>query len=104
MRDGQLARVRRQEWVVQVVGQPLKRLAWLCAYSYSCSVLHGLLQQQYFARCGASWLSFLALEPQGPGCALIRRGLSLLRWSPLLASGLWLPLRPREDGAGAHAF
>ncbi len=69
---------------------PLKRLAGLCAYSVSCALLHGLLQQHYFTACRGSWLALFSLDP-GPYCALVRKGLVALQWSPLLASGLWVP-------------
>lgn len=68
----------------------LHRLAGLCAYTASCAVLHGLLQQYYVGTCRASWLALFALDA-GPYCALVRRSLTLLQWSPLLASGLWIP-------------
>lgn len=68
----------------------LDRLACFCAYTASCAVLHGLLQQHYVNTCRSSWLSLFALDP-GPYCAIIRKGLSVLQWSPLVASGLWVP-------------
>lgn len=61
----------------------------LCAYSLSCALLHGLLQQHYFSQCRASWLALFSLDP-GPYCALVRKGLLALQWSPVLASGFWL--------------
>ena len=65
---------------------PVRRLAYLCAYTASCAVLHGLLQQHYISTCRSSWLSLFALDT-GPYCALVRKGLSALQWSPLLVSG-----------------
>ncbi len=70
--------------------QPLRRVAYLCAYSVSCALFHGLLQQHYFAVCRASWLALFSLDP-GPDCTLVRKGLLALQWSPVLASGFWLP-------------
>jgi hypothetical protein len=68
----------------------VRRLTCLCAYTLSCAVLHGLLQQHYIATCRSSWLSLFALDP-GPYCAVVRKGLSVLQWSPLVVSGAWLP-------------
>lgn len=76
-------------------GQGLHRVAWLAAYSVSCALLHNLLQQHYFATCRSSWLSFLLTDP-GPYCALVRRGLGALQWSPLLASGILVPQLPHD--------
>lgn len=69
---------------------PPRRLAYLGAYAASCFVLHSLLQQHYFSACRASWLALFSLDP-GPYCALVRKGLSVLQWSPLLLSGIWVP-------------
>ena len=69
---------------------PLRRVALLGAYSVSCVLLHGLLQQHYYAACKSSWLALFSLEP-GPYCGLVRKSLQVLQWSPLLASGLWVP-------------
>lgn len=65
---------------------PARRLVYLCAYTASCAVLHGLLQQHYLSACRSSWLA-LFLTDTGPYCALVRRGLSALQWSPLVATG-----------------
>jgi hypothetical protein len=73
----------------------LRRVAWLAAYSVSCALLHNLLQHHYFATCRASWLSFLLSDP-GPYCTLVRRGLSALQWSPLVASGIWIQQVPQD--------
>lgn len=70
--------------------QSLRRVLHLCAYSASCVLLHGLLQQHYFSHCRASWLALFSLD-SGPYCALVRKGLVALQWSPLLVSGLWAP-------------
>lgn len=69
---------------------PVRRIACLCAYSASCVLLHSLLQQHYFSACRSSWLALFSLEP-GPYCALVRKGLLALQWSPLLVSGIWAP-------------
>lgn len=69
-----------------VLAGPVARLTYLCAYTCSCAILHGLLQQYYVATCRSSWLSLFALDP-GPYCAIVRKGLTALQWSPLLASG-----------------
>lgn len=66
------------------------KLACLFAYSISCALLHGVLQQHYLASCRSSWLA-LFIADLGPYCGFVRRGLSLLQWSPLVASGLWIP-------------
>lgn len=79
---------------------PLRRVLHLCAYSATCVLLHGLLQQHYFSQCRASWLALFSLDP-GPYCTLVRRGLLALQWSPLLVSGFWAPqdLLPLRVGA-----
>lgn len=61
-----------------------RRLAYLCAYTACCAALHGLLQQHYISTCRSSWLSLFAVDP-GPYCALVRKGLSALQWSPVFA-------------------
>jgi hypothetical protein len=76
---------------------PPGRLAALCAYTASCWVLHGLLQHHYIDTCRSSWLSLFALD-SGPYCALVRRGLSALQWSPLVATGIWIPRLPGLPG------
>ncbi len=68
-------------------GLTLHAAVSLCAYSVSCVLLHGLLQQHYFAQCRSSWLALFSLDP-GPYCGLVRKGLLALQWSPLLA---WVP-------------
>ncbi len=66
------------------------RLAYFCAYAVSCASLHGLLQQYYVQTCRSSWLALFALD-SGPYCALVRKSLTALQWTPLLVTGLWLP-------------
>jgi hypothetical protein len=73
-----------------VESSSLARLACFCAYAASCAALHALLQQHYVTTCRSSWLSLFALDP-GPYCALVRKSLTVIQWSPLVASGLWLP-------------
>lgn len=68
----------------------LRPVATLCAYTVTCAVLHGLLQQHYLTACRSSWLALFSVDP-GPYCAFVRRGLHVLQWSPLLALGLWAP-------------
>lgn len=68
-------------------GQDVRRLF---LYSLSCALLHGLLQQHYYGVCKSSWLALFSLDP-GPYCVLVRKSLSVLQWSPLVASGLWVP-------------
>lgn len=75
---------------MEIDKKSLRKIAVLCGYSASCVLLHGLLQQHYFSACRASWLALFSLDP-GPYCALVRKGLAALQWSPLLASGLWAP-------------
>lgn len=71
----------------------------LCAYAVSCAVLHQLLQQHYYSTCRGSWFALFSLDP-GPYCAIVRKGLTALQWSPLLASGLWAPHRLLLGGLG----
>lgn len=75
---------------VGVPAPDLRRLVSLCAYSASCVLLHGLLQQHYYSACRSSWLALFSVDP-GPYCALVRKGLLALQWSPLLVSGFWVP-------------
>lgn len=70
--------------------QHIRRLAYLCAYTASCAVLHGLLQQHYVSACRSTWLSLFALDP-GPYCALVRRSLAALQWSPLVVAPALAP-------------
>lgn len=70
--------------------EPVRRVLYLCAYSASCALLHGLLQQHYFSQCRSSWLALFSLEP-GPYCTLVRKSLTALQWSPLLVTGFWAP-------------
>lgn len=65
---------------------PFREAASLCAYAVGCAALHGLLQQHYVVTC-RSWLALFALDP-GPYCALVRKGLHALQWSPVLAAAL----------------
>lgn len=67
-----------------------RRLTRLLAYSVSCALLHTLLQQHYFSTCKSSWLALFSVDPS-PYCAVVRRGLSALQWSPLLAAGALIP-------------
>lgn len=71
-------------------GAQLAKAASFCAYAVGCSAFHGLLQQHYLATCRSSWLALFAVDP-GPYCALVRKGLSVLQWTPLVASGFLLP-------------
>lgn len=64
--------------------------ASLCAYAVGCATLHGLLQQHYYSTCRASWLALFSLDP-GPYCAVLRRGLHLLQWSPVVAASVAFP-------------
>lgn len=76
----------------------LTRLVALCGYALSCSALHGLLQHHYYNTCRSSWFALFAVDPS-PYCALVRRGLSVLQWSPLIATGL---LPRGQDVAWRH--
>ena len=67
-----------------------RRAAALLAYSASCALLHGLLQQHYLGTCRSSWLALFAVDP-GPYCAVVRRGLAALQWSPFVAFGALVP-------------
>lgn len=58
-----------------------------CAYATGCALLHGLLQHHYYGTCRGSWLALFSLDP-GPYCEMLRRGLSTLQWSPMVAAGL----------------
>lgn len=71
-------------------GPPLRRAVCVCAYTASCVLLHGLLQQHYFSTCRSSWLALFSLDP-GPYCELVRRGLTTLQWSPVLLLGSAFP-------------
>lgn len=82
-----------------MVDPPLRRAVCLCAYTASCALLHGLLQQHYFSTCRASWLALFSLDP-GPYCELVRRGLCTLQWSPLLLLGTVFPGNPLLNGGG----
>lgn len=64
-------------------GLTLRRAACLCAYTTACALVHGLLQRHYVGTCRGTWLALFGLDP-GPYCALLRRGLSALQWSPVL--------------------
>lgn len=68
----------------------LRRAVCLCTYATGCALLHGLLQQHYLTACRSTWLSLFAVDP-GPYCSLVRRGLSALQWSPVLALGSAFP-------------
>lgn len=69
---------------------PFRQALSLCAYSVACASLHGLLQQHYVLTCRASWLAAFVLDAS-PYCALVRKGLHVLQWSPVLAAGLAFP-------------
>ena len=69
---------------------PIRQAISLCAYSVACASLHGLLQHHYLLTCRASWLSLFVLDAS-PYCALVRKGLHVLQWSPVLAAGLAFP-------------
>lgn len=77
----------------------IRKAACLCAYATTCALLHGLLQQHYLLTCRATWLSLFSLDP-GPYCALVRRGLTALQWSPIAVLGTAFPqlllLPPRQ--------
>lgn len=62
----------------------LEGVAALLAYSVSCALLHSLLQHHYLDTCRSSWLSLFSVDP-GPYCGLIRKGLCVLQWSPVVA-------------------
>lgn len=66
------------------------KVACLFAYSVSCALLHAVLQHHYVTTCRSSWLALFTSD-LGPYCGLVRKGLSVLQWSPLVASGLWIP-------------
>ena len=67
------------------------------AYALACSATHGLLQLHYTGYCRGSWLALFALDPS-PYCALVRRSLDALQWSPLLLAA---PMALRGRGADA---
>lgn len=72
----------------------LRRAASVCAYATGCAIMHGLLQQHYYDACRGSWLALFGMEP-GPYCALVRKSLHALQWSPLAIVGMWVaPLAP----------
>lgn len=64
----------------------LSDAATLLAYSFSCAILHSLLQQHYVATC-TSWLSVLSLE-SSPYCAFVKGGIRALQVAPVAAFGL----------------
>ena len=47
-------------------------------------MLHGLLQHHYVHTCRSSWLTLLVADT-GAYCAFVRKGLTALQWSPVLA-------------------
>lgn len=68
----------------------LARAACLTAYAVSCALLHSLLQQHYIGACRSSWLALFTLDPS-PYCAVVRKGLTVLQWTPLVATGFLVP-------------
>lgn len=66
-----------------------RKVACLLAYSASCALLHGLLQHHYISSCRSSWLSLFTAD-LGPYCGFVRKSLSVLQWSPLVAAGTWI--------------
>lgn len=68
----------------------------LCAYAVGCAMMHGLLQQHYYSTCRGSWLALFGMD-YGPYCALVRKGMHALQWSPLAVVGLWVAPLPRLE-------
>lgn len=66
------------------------RVVKFAAVAVSCSLLHTLLQAHYLSTCRSNWLALFSLDP-GPYCALVRRGLAALQFSPLVVVGLLVP-------------
>ena len=64
-------------------------MAW-CTYAFANALLHSLLRRHYFATCQSSWWAVFLLEP-GPYCAVVRRALTVLQWSPLAVTGAVWP-------------
>lgn len=62
-------------------------VAGVFAYSVSCALLHQLLQTHYFGYCRGTWFAALGLDPS-PYCAFVRKTISALEVSPLIATGL----------------
>ena len=80
------------------LGVGVWRITYFFAYATSCSLLHALLQQHYMATCRSSWLALFVLDT-GPYCALLRKSMAVLQWSPLLVTGMWLPQHvPANEG------
>lgn len=63
--------------------QQMPPVALAVAYAMACSLAHGLLQAHYVGYCRGSWLALFSVDPS-PYCALVRRSLDYLQFSPLL--------------------
>ena len=56
-------------------------------YALSNMIMYDLLIKHYHGTCSSSWLSVFLTEPSAY-CQLVRRGLDILQWAPLVAVGL----------------
>lgn len=63
-----------------------RHIVGLACYTLTCIGAYNLLNLHYQDTCKRGWFSVFGLD-SSPYCGFIRKALSVLQWSPLVAAG-----------------